>query len=159
MTCKDVGDLIEPIAANDLEATADIRAHFESCPTCAAALATARRLEAALATDRPPAVPEKFVALVLQRVRRERWHLEQNVDRLFNVAIVVAMMIVAAGALALMNLSGVVAAGSGAWTAMSKMSTLLAEQMAPVVDTYIAAAGLLLTVLGMWWWAERRVSF
>ena len=159
MTCKDVGDLIEPIAANDLEATADIRAHFESCPTCAAALATARRLEAALATDRPPAVPERFVALVLQRVRRERWHLEQSVDRLFNVAIVVAMLIVAAGALALMNLSGVLAAASGTWTAMSQVSSQLAQQMAPAVDTYIAAAGLLLTVLGMWWWAERRVSF
>ena len=99
------------------------------------------------------------MALVLQRVRRERWHLEQSVDRLFNVAIIVALMIVAAGALALMNLSGVVAAGSGAWTAMSRMSSLLAQQMAPAVDTYIAAAGLLLTMLGMWWWAERRVFF
>ncbi len=158
MTCKDVSDLIEPIAAGDLEPTAEARAHFESCLSCAAGLATARRLEAALVAHRSPPVPERFVSLVLQRVRRERWRMEQNVDRLFNVAIVVALAIVAAGALALMNLSGVLAGASGAGAALSALSGQLAQQMAPDVNTYIGAAGLLLTALGMWWWAERRVS-
>jgi hypothetical protein len=26
------------------------------------------------------------------------------------------------------------------------------------VNTYIAAGGLLASALGMWWWAERRLS-
>lgn len=159
MTCKDAADLIEPIAAGDLEPTEEIRAHFETCPSCASALAMARRLELALAVDRPPAAPDKFVPMVLQRVRRERWRMEQNVDRLFNVAIVVAFVIVAVGALALMNLSGVLAAAAGASTTLSELSGELAHQMEPALNTYIAAAGLLLTALGMWWWAERRISF
>lgn len=159
MTCKDAADFIEPIAAGEIQPTADVRAHLETCPSCAAALVAARRLEAMLASAAPPPVPDRFVASVLQRVRRERWRMEQNVDRLFNVAMIAALVIVAVGVFALMNLSGVVAASDGAWATLQTLSSQLGQQMLPVVDTYIAAAGLLLTALGMWWWAERRVSF
>jgi hypothetical protein len=155
MTCKEIADLIEPIAAGEFEASAEARAHFESCPSCARMLATARRLEATLIAYRPPPVPDRFVATVLQRIRRERWRMEQNVDFLFNAAIVVALLIVAGGIFALMNVSGVVAASSGAWTQLSEISAVIARQMAPAINTYIAAAGLLLTALLMWWWAEK----
>ena len=155
MTCREVADLIEAIAANDLEATPEVRAHFESCPSCALMLATARRLDAALAELHPPPVPDRFVAAVLQRVRRERWRMERNVDLLFNVAMIVALLIIAVGVLALFDVSGVVAASSGAWAGLSAMGTQIAQQMAPAINTYIAAAGLLLSMLGMWWWAER----
>jgi len=43
----------------------------------------------------------------------------------------------------------------GAWTQLSEISAVIARQMAPAINTYIAAAGLLLTALLMWWWAER----
>lgn len=155
MTCKEVADLIEPIAAGEFDASPEVRAHFESCPSCARMLSTARRLEAALIAYRPPPVPDRFVANVLQRIRRERWRMEQSVDFLFNAAIVVALLIVAGGIFALMNVSGVVAASSGAWTQISEIGGVIARQMAPAVNTYIAAAGLLLTALLMWWWAER----
>lgn len=155
MTCKEIADLIEPIAAGEFEPSAQARAHFESCPSCARMLATARRLEATLIAYRPPPVPDRFVATVLQRIRRERWRMEQNVDFLFNAAIVVALLIVAGGIFALMNVSGVVAASSGAWTQLSEISAVIARQMAPAINTYIAAAGLLLTALLMWWWAEK----
>ena len=159
MTCKVAADFIEAIAAEELEPTPELRAHFESCLACASALAAARRLEALLAASRPPAAPDRFASVVLQRVRRERWRMEQNVDRLFNVAMIAALFIIALGALALMNLSGVVAASDGAWEALSTLGRQAAEKMVPVVNTYIAAACLLLTALGMWWWAERRVSY
>jgi len=155
MTCKEIADLIEPIAAGEFEPSAQARAHFESCPSCARMLATARRLEATLIAYRAPPVPDRFVATVLQRIRRERWRMEQNVDFLFNAAIVVALLIVAGGIFALMNVSGVVAASSGAWTQLSEISAVIARQMAPAINTYIAAAGLLLTALLMWWWAEK----
>jgi anti-sigma factor RsiW len=158
MTCKDAAEFIEAIAADDIRPTAEMRAHFESCPACASTLAAARRLETMLSAHRPPAAPDRFVATVLQRVRRERWRMEQNVDRLFNVAMLAALVIVAVGVFALMNLSGVVAAADGAWAGLSTVSSQLAQRMVPAIDTYIAAAALLLTALGMWWWAERRVS-
>jgi hypothetical protein len=158
MTCKDAAELIEAIAADEVRPTSEMRAHFESCPACASTLAAARRVETMLAANRPPAAPDRFVAAVLQRVRRERWRMEQNVDRLFNVAMLAALIIVAIGVLALMNLSGVVAAADGAWAGLSSVGSQLARRVVPAIDTYIAAAGLLLTALGMWWWAERRVS-
>jgi hypothetical protein len=74
---------------------------------------------------------------------------------LFNVAMAAALLIVGAGVLALFDVSGVVTASSGAWSGLSEIGTQVARQMAPAINTYIAAAGLLLTVLGMWWWAER----
>ena len=155
MTCSEVADLIEPIAASELEPTPDVRAHLESCPLCARMLASARRLDALLAALQPPPVPDRFVAAVLQRVRRERWRTERNVDLLFNVAMVAALLIVAACVLALFDVPGVLAASAGAWSGLSEIGTQIARQMAPAINTYIAAAGLLLTVLGMWWWAER----
>ena len=158
MTCKELTEFIEPIAAGDLEPDAGMRAHFETCPRCASALASARRLEAALAGQEAPQAPARFASLVLQRVRRERWRMEQNVDRLFNLAIVAALLIVAAGVLALMNLSGVIASASEAWTLLSSVSATVARAAVPSMDTYIAAGGLLATALGMWWWAERRLS-
>jgi anti-sigma factor RsiW len=155
MMCREVADLIEPIAAGELEPTPDVRGHFETCPSCALMLATARRLEAALVAHQPPPVPDRFVAAVLHRVRRERWRMERNVDLIFNVAIFVALLIVVGGVLALVDVSGVVSASSDAWVGLSAMGTQVARQIAPAINTYIAAAGLLLTALGMWWWAER----
>src|SRR3982750_1048475 len=92
--------------------------------------------------------------LAMSRIRPSG-SMEQNVDFLFNAAIVVALLIGAGGIFALMNVSGVVAASSGAWTQLSEISAVIARQMAPAINTYIAAAGLLLTAFLMWWWAER----
>ncbi len=157
MTCQHAAEFIEAIAADEIQPTPELRGHFESCPSCASALAAAVRLEALLTANPPPPVPDRFVTQVLQRVRRERWRMEQNVDRLFNVAMIAAIVIVAIGVFALMNLSGVVAASDGAWSALTTLGVQVAQKMVPVVDTYIAAACLLLTALAMWWWAEGRI--
>jgi anti-sigma factor RsiW len=158
MTCKELGDIVEPIAAGDIEPDAEMRAHFETCPICASALASARRIEIGLAAHEAPQAPAKFASLVLQRVRRERWRMEQNVDRLFNLAMAASLLIVAAGVLALMNLSGVAVGVAEAWALVSSVGGVVARAAVPSVDTYIAAGGLLATTLGMWWWAERRLS-
>jgi hypothetical protein len=158
MTCHDVIELVEAIAAGDLEPDMDVRAHLESCRGCASALATARRVEAALARREAPAAPPRFSAMVLQRIRREQWRAEQQVDRLFNVTIVVAVALLAGGAFALMNLSGLLAAAGQMVGAFANLRGEVAREAAPSLATYVAAAGLLLSALGMWWWAERRLS-
>jgi anti-sigma factor RsiW len=159
MTCKDALDLVEPVAAGDVVPGADLRAHLETCPRCAGALASARRLEAMLAAREAPGAPARFTVVVLQRIRRERWRSEQQVDRLFNVAIVVALLLIVGGIFALMNLSGVLNGAADTWTAVATLSTQLARDAAPSVSTYVAGVCLLITALGMWWWAERTLSW
>jgi anti-sigma factor RsiW len=158
MTCTFAMDLVEPIAAGEISVDPEARAHFESCPQCAAALATARRIEAALAARPAPAAPERFAAAVLQRIRREHWRAEQHVDRLFNVAVATAVVLVVGGVAALMNLGGMLTATSGMWTLMHEAGVEFLRTAAPTLSTYVAAAGLLLSALAMWWWADRTLS-
>lgn len=158
MTCRDVLELVEAIAAGEVEPDDALRAHIESCPPCASALASARRIEALLETRPAPAPPARFTATVLQRIRVEQWRAEQHVDRLFNVAMVVAVLLVAGGAAALFNVGGLLALVGGAWQVASGIGTTAARGAAPSVNTYIAAVALLASALGMWWWADRSLS-
>lgn len=159
MTCNDALELVEPIAAADLEVTPAARAHFETCPRCAAALASARRVEAELARRQSPAAPARFTATVLQRIRREQWRAEQNVDRLFNVAIAAALVLMFGGLAALLNLNGVVSVAGSVWTLLNGVGRTAVSVAAPSVGMYVLAAGLLLSALGMWWWADRSLEF
>ena len=158
MTCADALDLVEAIAAGDVQPDAAARAHFESCPGCAAALATAKRLESALLAREAPEAPARFTAAVVQRIHRERWRAEQNVDRLFNLAMVAALVLVAGGVLAMLNVSAVMAAAGATWALFSTVGGELAHSAGPTVNTYVAGSGLLLSALGMWWWAERFLA-
>jgi len=159
MQCADVLDLVEPIAAGDLLPDERVREHLHSCPACAGALASAQRLETLLKGMEFPTAPAAFAARVLQRIRRDRWRSEQNVDRLFNVAIVAAVILIAGGLLALLNVGTVISLTGSVWTLLKESSLETARTAVPTVLTYVAAAGLLASALGMWAWAERRMQF
>ncbi|MGH2604849.1 MAG: hypothetical protein ACRDJ9_36325, partial [Dehalococcoidia bacterium] len=119
LTCQDALDVVEPIAAGDLEVDAALRFHFETCPRCASALASARRLETALAGRDAPAAPPGFTTAVVARVRRERWRSEQHVDRIFNVGIAAAILLVLGAVAALLNVSGVLSTAAAVWQLLS----------------------------------------
>lgn len=157
--CRDILELIEPIAAGDLRADDEVRAHLESCVTCAAALASARRLESALEAMEFPAAPQTFSAVVLRRIRNDRWQAEQRVDRLFNVAIVAAVLLMVGAVMAMLNVETLLALSASAWELLREGLRPSVRNAAPQVATYVAAAGLLASALGMWWWAERRLTF
>ena len=159
MQCADVLDLVEPIAAGDLPPDERVREHLHSCPACAGALASAQRLETLLKAMEFPAAPAAFASQVLQRIRRDRWRSEQNVDRLFNVAIVAAVILIAGGLLALLNVGTVMSLIGSVWTLVKEGSRETVRTAVPTVVTYVAAAGLLASALGMWAWAERRMQF
>jgi hypothetical protein len=95
---------------------------------------------------------------VLGRIRHERWRSEERVDRVFNVAIVVAVLLVLGSVVALTNVGAVLGAARSVWGLLAAVGGLAIEAAAPVLLTYIAAAGLLMSALGMWWWADRRLS-
>jgi len=151
MTCEDVLDLVEPIAAGDEPVSDAVRRHLETCPSCAAALAGARRVEGALARREAPLAPAQFVSAVQQAVRRERWRSEQQVDRVFNLAIAVAVLLVIGGLAAVLNVGSVLSIAGGAWGVVASVAV-------PTLNTYVAAAALLVSALGMWWWAEKTWS-
>jgi hypothetical protein len=158
MTCRDVLPLVEAIAAGDLDVAPDVRAHLESCPSCAAALASAHRIEAALQQWMQPDAPPRFAGAVISRVRSERWSSEQRVDRIFNVAIAAAALLIAASVAALTNVGAVLNVAESVWTVAARASSEFAREAAPAAATYVSAAGLLMTTLLMWWWADRRMS-
>ena len=159
MECAEVLDLIEPIAAGDVLPDDRVREHLHSCPGCAGALASARRLEAQLKAMEFAAAPAGFATGVLQRIRRDRWQSEQNVDRLFNVAIVAAVILIAGGLFAMLNVDAVISLTGAAWAVLKEGSRETARTAASTVATYIAVGGLLASALGMWAWAERRMQF
>ena len=73
MTCRDVAELHRTDRGRgDPADRTKLRAHLETCPSCAAALAAARRPRGDPCVRHAPPAPDRFVASVLQRVRRER---------------------------------------------------------------------------------------
>lgn len=158
MECKDVLERVEATAAGDLDPDAASRAHLESCTRCAAALASARRLEALLAARPAPAAPPRFTASVIQRIRRERWRAEQQVDRLFNAAIAIAVVLVAGGVLAMLNLNTLLSFTAQGLALIREQGSDMARDSAPAFGSYVAAAGLLVSATAMWLWAERKLQ-
>lgn len=158
LTCRDVLNLVEAIAAGDLDVAPEVRGHLESCPRCAAALASARRIEAALVAWPQATAPPDFASAILARVRNERWTSEQRVDRIFNLAIAFAVLLVVASVAALTDVAGVLAGAAWMWQVGARASAELTRQAAPVATAYVGAAGVLMSALFMWWWAERRLS-
>lgn len=158
MTCHDVLDRIEALVAGDEAATPEFRAHLEGCLACAAALAAAQRIEAALAARPAPGAPPRFTIAVASRIRQERWRSEEQVDRLFNVALAVGIVLVVGGVAALFNLQTLASGVVGGLALFNRATGEMIVRAAPVVRTYVIAVAFLATMLVVWWWAERRLS-
>jgi len=158
MFCDEVLDAIEPIAAGELTPDGRVAAHLGSCPNCAAALAAARRVDQMLHARPVPKPAPQFTARTMALVRRRRWRREQFVDAGFNVALtIVGIGVVAAVWLALYR-SGLMAVSSGTLDAIGAGFGLLRQRIASSVPIYVGATLLLVTALGIWWWAERDTS-
>jgi anti-sigma factor RsiW len=158
MRCSDLSSLIEPIAAGDIAPGADVSAHLNACPVCAADLALARRLNGILEAREAPMAPPRFTPAVMRRVRHERWRAEQYLDVGFNVAILVSIALVIGGIWLALNLTGLVAVTSGTVQILSGGLEELIQRAAPRLAVYAGAFMLVLSALAVWWWAERGWS-
>lgn len=154
MTCDIAEESIDAVASGEPVAEA-VRVHIESCARCAASLAMATRIDRALRAAPAVRPPERFTTSVIARIRRERWRADQHIDWVFNLAVGLAIAVVAVGGLALLNSGSVTA-----W--IVSMSTLIAEgltreapaQAPPPLWSYVLACGLLGTAVAVWRWAE-----
>jgi anti-sigma factor RsiW len=158
VTCREVLERVEAFASHELAPDAAARAHIETCPQCAAALADARRIESFLTAWPAPEAPARFTAAVQHRIRRMHWQAEQQVDRLFNAAIVLAGVLVLVGVAAMFNVGFVLGIAGALTHVMAVAGTAAVQKAAPSLATYLAAMGLLASALVMWWWSEGNLE-
>ena len=154
MTCRDVIEQVEAFAAGDRQPDEAARAHLETCPRCASALADARRIETFLLSWPAPQAPARFTAAVQHRIRNLRWQSEVQIDRVFNAAIVVAALLVVIGIAGMFNVGTVVALAATLADAVAWAGTAALQKALPATASYVAAMGLLASALVMWWWTE-----
>lgn len=158
MFCDEALDAVEAIAAGELMPEGRVAAHLATCPNCAAALASARRLEQMLQARPVQKAPPQFTARTMALLRRRRWRSEQFLDIGFNVALGALALAVVATIWMLLHRSGLVSVSNDAVNFISARFVRMARRVAPSVPLYAGAAALLVTALGVWWWAEKDAA-
>lgn len=158
MFCDQVVELLEPIAAGDLATDEGVTRHLESCPHCAEALASARRVDHLLRTRNVPAPPAQFTSRTIGRIRRDRWRREQFFDAGFNVATAAVIGGFVLAVWMVIDLSGLSVISSDVVDLFTVEVVSVARQMAPSVSLYVGATSLIATALAVWWWAERDAT-
>jgi len=158
MFCDEALDAVEAIAAGDLTPDGRVAEHLASCPNCASALVSARQLERVLQRRGVPQPPPQFTARTLTRVRRARWRSDQFLDVGFNIAIIVVVVAVVGGVWMLLNRTGLASVSTDAVDLFGSAFVTLVRRVAPSLPLYAGAAALLVSALGIWWWAEREAA-
>jgi anti-sigma factor RsiW len=158
MFCDEALDTVEAIAAGDLTADGRVASHLATCPNCALALTRARQLEASLQRRAVPRPPAQFTSRTLARIRRARWRNDQFLDVGFNVAIGVLVFAVFGGIWMVVHRTGLASVSGDAVNIFGSGFVSLARRAAPALPLYFGAAALLVSALGLWWWAERDAA-
>ena len=158
MFCDEALDTVEAIAAGEVMPDGRVASHLATCPNCALALERARQLEASLRRREIPAAPAQFTSRTLARIRRARWRTDQFLDLGFNLAIGALAVAVLGGVWMLVNRSGLAAVSGDAVTVFGGGFVSLARRVAPALPLYAGAAAVLISALGIWWWAERDAA-
>ena len=156
MFCDEALDAVERIAAGDLAADGRIAEPLNTCPNCAAALDSARRVERLLRQRPVPRVPPQFTTSTLGKVRRARWRSDQWLDAGFNLGIAAMVVAMLAALWMFLNRSGLAAVSNDAVSLFGTGLSTFTARIAPSLPLYGGAAALLATALGIWWWAERE---
>ena len=158
MFCDETLDAIEAIAAGELTPEGRVARHLTSCRNCAAALESARRLDRMLAARPVPNPPQQFTIRTMTRIRRARWRSDQFLDVGFNVAIALVVIGIIGSGWLLIDRSGLTAVSGDLITLIESGGKALAQRVAPSLPVYAAAAAIVVTALGIWWWAERETA-
>jgi predicted anti-sigma-YlaC factor YlaD len=158
MFCDEALDAVEPIAAGELMPDGRIADHLATCPNCAAALDSAKRLDTMLRARVVPRPTPQFTTRTVARVRRARWRSEQFLDVGFNVAIGAIVLAVVGGIWMLLLRAGVASVSGDAAGLFSSGMMTMVKRVAPSLPLYGAASAVLATALVLWWWAERDAT-
>src|SRR5712692_2365220 len=139
MFCDEVLEVVEAIAARDLTPDGRVAAHLDSCPNCAAALDSARRIEEMLRARSVPKPPANFTSRTMTLLRRQRWRSEQFLDVGFNLVLGVVALVVIGLVWVLAIRSGLVPVSNTAFDLVGARFVSLARRVAPSVPLYAGA--------------------
>ena len=92
-------------------------------------------------------------------MRADRWRAEQYLDLGFNFAVARGILLTLAGVWLLLNRSGLVEVAGAVSAAFTEGLALLLQRAAPAAPTFLGALALLMTALGVWWWADRTLGY
>jgi anti-sigma factor RsiW len=154
MRCEDLTDLIEPWAAGELTPSPPEAAHLRTCPSCARALAMARRVEQELASMTWATVPAGFAQDVTRRIQADGWRTEELVDRVFNAAVAAVAAMTVGGIWLALEWTGMIAViGDSLALAGTALSRSAAElPMEPLLYAAATIAGVAAVLI--WRWRE-----
>jgi len=155
MFCDEALDAVEAIAAGEVTPEGRVAEHLASCPNCSAALESARRLDAMLRQRPVPAPPAQFTRRTMTSIRRARWRNEQMIDWAFNAALALVALAIVAGLWAVASRSGFTFVGNDTLQLFGAGMRTFVQRVSPSLPVYALATMLLITALGIWWWAER----
>jgi len=155
MTCTDFDELIEPIAAGDIEPDPGMRAHLQSCAACTRALAMARQIDLVLASQSTPAPAPAFTGALMARLRRERWRSEQSLDAAFNIAVGLAVAVGVGGVVMVATASGLASVSADLVRVFLSATAAALVTIAPALPVYALASAVVVSWLIVWWWAEH----
>ena len=155
MTCDDVQNAIELIAAGEMTPDAQMASHLATCRSCASALETAQRIDALLRQRPLPMPPAQFTARTTARIRRARWRNEQMIDWIFNAALALVALAIVAGVWVVVSRSGFTFVNNDTLQLFGAGVRSFVQRVSPSLPVYALATVLLVTALGVWWWAER----
>lgn len=146
MNCDTVAELIEPLAAGEIELSGELRAHLDGCPRCAAGLAAARQINQSLVGARAQA-PRHFTATVLQGLPSRTSDVTDGLEAWFDTMAVLALLPVIAGIWWLADPAFLLQIIDTLRSAVSGISGLLVER-GTMLTTYVlmAVAGVLAVV-------------
>jgi hypothetical protein len=157
MFCDEALDAVERSAAGDLVADGRIADHLMTCPGCAAALEAPGVSNACSQQRSVPRVSPRFPDQHAgQGAASARWRSDQWLDAGFNLGIVAIVVAMGSALWMLFNRSGLAAVSNDAVGLFGSGLSTFASRVAPSLPLYGAAAAILATALGIWWWAERE---
>jgi len=110
--------------------------------------------------QRPVATaPAQFTSRTMARIQRARWRNEQMIDWSFNAVLTLVAMAVAAGIWIVVSRSGLTfAAANDAQQLLGAELRAFFQRASASLPVYALATALLVTALGIWWWAERDAT-
>ena len=159
MFCDEVLDTIELIASGEVMLSPRTMDHLASCRGCAAALESARRVDALLRSRAAPTAPAQFSSRVMTRMRRARWRSEQWLDFGFNVALALAGALVVLGLWMVMRQSGLASVSRDAIELLGPGMMLFVRRVSPSLFLYTPARRPCSARRSrVWWWAERDTA-